>query len=175
MHPRLVVSNRDPLVADRQKGENSARRTAAISETILSVTAGVDSRDFDRVLSAFADTVIMDRTSLPGGMVVTLSAEDVVAHFRSFMPGFDLTEHLVVNHEVVSINPLRAHVLAEFAAIHRIGDKCWALGGHNEFVLIRSGARWLIAFMKIVIQWEAGDRDLAQTARARVAEARETD
>ncbi|MEO0979857.1 MAG: nuclear transport factor 2 family protein, partial [Pseudomonadota bacterium] len=57
-----------------------------ISRSITDIAAGADRHDWNRVRSAFADTVTSDYTSLWGGEPVTQPADELVAGWSGFLP-----------------------------------------------------------------------------------------
>ncbi|MEM9626167.1 MAG: nuclear transport factor 2 family protein [Pseudomonadota bacterium] len=144
---------------------------AEISRSITDIAAGADRHDWERVRSAFADTVTTDYTSLWGGDPVTQPADELVAGWSSFLPGFDVTHHMVANHAITSIGDATATAEADFTATHRIDDQLWTLGGRYSYELAQSGERWLVTSMTMTALWETGDRGLVAMAGARAAEA----
>ncbi|MEM7462028.1 MAG: nuclear transport factor 2 family protein [Pseudomonadota bacterium] len=141
-----------------------------INRSITDVAAGADRHDWDRVRSAFSETVTTDYTGLWGGEPVTQSADELVASWSGFLPGFDTTHHMVTNHTVTELDGSKAKAEADFTATHRIDDKQWTLGGRYSYELVQSGGRWLITFLKMMPLWETGDRGLVSTAGERAAQ-----
>ena len=144
---------------------------AEISRSITDIAAGADRHDWERVRSAFADTVTTDYSSLWGGDPVTQPADELVAGWSSFLPGFDVTHHMVANHAITSIDDTTATAEADFTATHRINDQLWTLGGRYSYELEQSDERWLVTSMTMTALWETGDRGLVAMAGERAAEA----
>ena len=144
---------------------------AEISRSITDIAAGADRHDWERVRSAFADTVTTDYSSLWGGDPVTQPADELVAGWSSFLPGFDVTHHMVANHAITSIDDATATAEADFTANHRINDQLWTLGGRYSYELEQSDERWLVTSMTMTALWETGDRGLVAMAGERAAEA----
>lgn len=143
---------------------------AEISRTITDIAAGADRHDWSRVRGAFAETVTTDYTSLWGGDPVTQSADDLVAGWSSFLPGFDITHHMVTNHTVTSLEGDTALAEADFTATHRIDDRFWTLGGRYDYALEQIDGRWLVTSMTMTALWETGDRGLVGIAGERAAQ-----
>ncbi|WP_305988941.1 nuclear transport factor 2 family protein [Roseibium sp. MMSF_3544] len=141
-----------------------------IFRSITDIAAGADRHDWARVRSAFADTVTSDYTSLWGGDPATQPADDLVAGWSGFLPGFDSTHHMVTNHTVSSIDGQNAVAEADFTATHRIDDGLWTLGGRYTYELTQSGDRWLVTSLTMTALWETGDRDLVAVAGQRAAD-----
>ncbi|WP_422374433.1 nuclear transport factor 2 family protein [Roseibium sp.] len=140
-----------------------------ITATLTDIAAGADRHDWQRVREAFADTVTTDYTSLWGGDPVTQPADELVAGWSAFLPGFDSTHHMVTNHTVMSETGTSATAEADFTATHRIGDGLWTLGGRYSYELERSDDRWKVTSMTMTALWETGDRGLVAKAGERAA------
>lgn len=142
---------------------------AAISQSITDIAAGADRHDWTRVRTAFADTVTTDYSSLWGGEPVTQSADDLVAGWAGFLPGFDITHHMVTNHTITDLTETTARAEADFTATHRIDQDLWVLGGRYSYELVKSDANWLVSSMTMTALWESGDRGLVAIAGERAA------
>ena len=140
-----------------------------ISRTITDIAAGADRHDWPRVRAAFSDTVTTDYSSLWGGDPVTQPADDLVAGWAGFLPGFEVTHHMVTNHSVTSETETSATAEADFTATHRIDDVLWVLGGRYSYALEKSKGRWVVTAMTMTALWETGDRGLVARASERAA------
>ncbi|MET1412279.1 nuclear transport factor 2 family protein [Roseibium sp. HPY-6] len=141
-----------------------------ISRSITDIAAGADRHDWERVRSAFAENVTSDYTSLWGGEPATQPADELVAGWAGFLPGFDSTHHMVTNHTVASIDDGSAVAEADFTATHRIEDGLWTLGGRYTYELEQSGDRWVVTSLTMTALWETGDRGLVAKAGERAAQ-----
>ena len=142
---------------------------AEISRSITDIAAGADRHEWSRVRDAFSDTVTTDYTSLWGGEPVTQPADELVAGWSGFLPGFDSTHHMVTNHAITSMTETDATAEADFTATHRIDDQLWTLGGRYSYELTRADDRWLVTSMTMTALWETGDRGLVGIAGERAA------
>lgn len=138
-----------------------------ITRSITDIAAGADRGEWSRVRAAFADTVTTDYTSLFGGTPATQAADDLVAAWAGFLPGFDATHHMVTNHTIAQTGPDQATAQADFTATHRIGDALWILGGRYEYALELTETRWVVSGLTMQALWEQGDRGLVQQAAER--------
>jgi hypothetical protein len=66
----------------------------------------VDQLDWAGVRQAFADEVRSDYTSLSGGAPQRGPVDDLIAQWRTLLPGFDATQHLL-GAPLVSIDAAR--------------------------------------------------------------------
>lgn len=140
-----------------------------ISRSITDIAAGTDRQDWARVRGAFAETVTTDYTSLWGGDPVTQPVDELVAGWAGFLPGFEITHHMVTNHTVTSQTDTVATAEADFTATHRIDETLWVLGGRYSYMLEKIDSRWLVTSLTMTALWETGDRGLVAIASERVA------
>ncbi len=159
-----------PLVAASLAGSAALANPAEITRSITDIAAGADRADWDRVRGAFTETVTTDYTSLWGGEPVTQAADDLVAGWSNFLPGFDSTHHMVTNHSIVSVDGAEAKAEADFTATHRIDEGLWVLGGRYSYTLEAVGDRWLVSSLTMTALWETGDRGLVGVAAERAAQ-----
>lgn len=148
-----------------------AEQQPNISTAITDIAAGADRHDWTRVRGAFGDTVTTDYTSLWGGDPVTQPADELVESWSAFLPGFDVTHHMVTNHTITSLSDTSATAQADFTATHRLDDGLWVLGGRYDYELEKSDDRWVVTSMTMTALWETGDRNLVSLAGQRAAEA----
>ncbi|MEO0945815.1 MAG: nuclear transport factor 2 family protein [Pseudomonadota bacterium] len=140
-----------------------------ISQTLTDIAAGADRHDWVRVRDAFADNVTVDYTSLWGGEPVSQPADELVASWAGFLPGFDSTHHMVTNHTISLHSQTGAIAEADFTATHRLDDDLWVLGGRYSYVLEKTGDRWVVTSLKMTALWEKGDRGIVVQAGERAA------
>lgn len=129
-----------------------------------------DRRDWDALLTVFADEVDLDYTSLTGGEPARLAAADIVAGWRAGLGGLDATQHLVSNH-LVDVDGDRAVATAQFQAVHVLanphGEPTWTLGGHYRFGLVRSDGGWRIDAVTMTTTWATGNQQIMTLAAQR--------
>lgn len=138
-----------------------------IRQTITALICAVDLRDFAAAERLFAPRVRVDYTSLWGGEAAEMAREELLAGWRSLVPGFDATWHELGAIEV-QLEQQKAGASCPVAARHWIGSEIWLPKGRYEFALTRSDS-WRIAAMKLVLMEEIGSRALVEKARARVS------
>ena len=150
-------------------GAISLEDRTAIVDVITDIAAGADRHQWERVRGAFADTVTLDYTSLWGGEPATQPADEVIAQWSGFLPGFDQTLHLVTNHAVIESGGDGAIAEADFQAAHRIGVEMWVLMGHYRYELEKVAGDWKVSAMTMDWTHETGDRGLVAKAAERAA------
>lgn len=101
---------------------------------------------------------------------MTQPADELVGIWSNFLPGFDVTHHMVTNHTITYGSDTTAIAEADFTATHRIDDGLWVLGGRYTYELVQDGERWLVTSLKMTPLWETGDRGLVAIAGERAAQ-----
>lgn len=158
-----------PALAPAAAQQPTVEDRLAMIDAATAIAAGADRHDWPRVRAAFGDRVTLDYTSLWGGEPTTQAADEVVAAWSSFLPGFDTTQHLVANHTVLEIDGDSARMEADFQATHRIEEEIWVLQGRYAYDLAKVGGTWKVRGMVMTSTGETGDRGLVEQAQAQAA------
>ncbi len=141
------------------------RPDRAVEETLRTITTGADLHQWGLVRSAFADVVDVDY-----GTPERLDADELIARWRSFLPGFDVTQHRL-SQIAMRLNGDRAEATAQFHAAHLIrgaaGGDIWEFEGRYQFSLVRSALGWSVSRMRMVPGRSTGNVGLPEVARAR--------
>ena len=156
-HPALPAAGLPPQTEEQQ----------AIARTIGQLFRSVDERDWTAVRNLFTDTVQADYAAV-GGEAGEMSAEDLIASWRSHLPGFDRTLH---HPHRLAAWPAgdRASATCDGLALHVLGDRHWGVFTGYDFELVREADAWKIARVRVSLYDEYGDADLPAAAAARVA------
>ena len=139
-----------------------------VKDTINVMLLAVDALDWKIVREAFTDRVFLDYTSLFGGEDGVLSADEMIGNWKSFLPGFKATQHL--------IGPIAVHEESDTAVSARTnvrayhvgegGGGTWMVAGRYEFKLQRTN-RWRIQSIHLTFFYEKGGRQLVDIAKDR--------
>lgn len=144
----------------------------AVSCVFTHMLHALDLRDWQAVRDAFADHVDVDYSSLFGAPAATVSSDDQIGAWRSFVGAFDATQHLT---GPLVTSERHAEVLgcASVRGYHRIagapGGDSWMVAGlyHVRFVHRRAG--WRIIGLTLKVLYQDGNLDLPKIAQARAA------
>ena len=136
-----------------------------IIRTIHRLFRHADHHEWDELTSVFADSVLLDYTSLAGGEPTRLAPADVVAGWRPGFEALDAHQHLVGNH-LVAVDDSMATVTATFIATHQFDGDTWTLGGDYTFGMEHTD-EWRVAAMTMTTIWQTGDPGLMARATAR--------
>lgn len=158
-------------------GENQVDRNHKLSaedrldiiEAISLVTMYGDNREFEKILPLFTEDAVMDYSDVFGEENSHIPVATFFKDVESFIPGFDTTQHLITNFDIVLADDGTAMVRSQIRAHHRIGPRDWAISGMYRHELKKSQGRWLISKMGVRFLFEDGDRDeMMAAAKARV-------
>jgi hypothetical protein len=146
----------------------------SIGEMVGGVFTGMlhalDRRDWQHVRDAFADHVDVDYTSLFGAPPATMSSDDQIGAWRSFVGAFDATQHLT-GPFVVTEGKDDVSGSTSVRGYHRIagaaGGDIWVVAGiyHVRFVHRRAG--WRIIGLTLKVLYQDGNLDLPKIAQGR--------
>jgi SnoaL-like domain len=137
-----------------------------IIRVVNSIGINADLRNWQAVLPAFADEVLLDYSSM-GAPVETLKSDDIVRNWQAILPGFKMTQHMITNHQV-SITENEADCFSYVHAIHHLpnesNNNTWLVVGHYEHHLIRLKQAWRVDKMKLIATLIDGNMNLPQMA-----------
>ena len=138
-----------------------------ISDVITRLLHAIDAQDWAAVSDTLADRVNTDYTSLFGGAPQVQAADDLIASWKGFLPGFDATQHLTgpILSEVAS-GEGRAYCAV--TAVHRLGGASWTVSGHYDIAVLRAANGWRIRGIRYRHVLTVGDTTLPAQAQERV-------
>lgn len=155
------------MMTSVQESELTFTDRQGMIDAVTDIAAGADRHDWPRVRGAFADQVQLDYTSLWGGEVQLVAADDIIAQWAAFLPDFDQTHHMVTNHSMTHVDGDVATLEADFQATHRIDDETWTLLGRYSYVLEKTDGAWHVSALTMTWTHESGDRGLVAQAAER--------
>ena len=146
-------------LVDRQK----------IIDAINMVAICADLGRWDELVSqVFASEVKVDYTSLFGGEAQKVSSSDLIAGWRTVLPGFTSTQHLLGNYQVKVTGEFAiaiAYVRANHYLPNETGSDTWVVGGYYNYDLKRQGEDWRITSMKLNVMYTEGNQHLLTLAK----------
>ncbi|MEU7164137.1 nuclear transport factor 2 family protein [Streptomyces morookaense] len=137
-----------------------------ITEVCTRMCWHTDKREWELLRgSVFADTVLVDYTSLHGGKPAEMAAAELIGAWRDRLSGLTSTQHLITNH-LVRVTGDTAVATADFQATHLLpnpyGGPLWTLGGHYRFTLRRTPAGWRIDGLTMTTDWAYGNHEIME-------------
>ena len=145
----------------------SAQKMKDPRETVSALFVATDERDWPTVDQLFADKVLLDYSSMSGNPATTLSPEQIIAAWKSILPGFESTHHQVGN-LLAMVDRDRAEVFCYGTASHYLSDaggNVWTVVGTYDFELTANQVKdWEITAMKFNFKYQDGNTALPTKA-----------
>lgn len=111
---------------------------ARVAATVAQVGTLADNRAWKSLRALYADNVHVDYTALQGGEPASIRADDLLAQWAAFLPGFDRTDHQLGTIEV-QFDGGQAIAETDVVAVHTIdsaeGGDTWTVKGHYTYRL----------------------------------------
>ena len=147
-------------------------------EVLISMLHAIDRLDWPIVRASFADRVRVDYSSLSGQPAADVSADDLIAGWKTLLPGFDATQHLA-GPVLASQENATAVVETHVRGYHHIADakagEIWMVAGHYTARLSVHEGDWKIVELTLTLFYQEGNLSLPDLARSRaVVEPRES-
>jgi hypothetical protein len=118
-----------------------------VVDVINGVSIFADMRQWSRLRDLYADQVEIDYTSLVGGEPARVSADDLIAGWRTGLGRYRATQHLLGNHHI-TIDGGSAAVRVYVKATHWLpqpdGDSTWTVHGYYDYTLQQIEGGWHI-------------------------------
>lgn len=144
-----------------QKNKNNMEKEAI--NTVKTVFSETDQRNWAQVEAQMASTVWLDYASLSGQPGSTVRASDIIAGWKSVLPGFERTHHQLSNFEAKAITDgyqLTFHGKAD----HYLNDKVWTVLGGYRAEVNTAGHRPLMTQLVFNLEEQTGELSLAAQA-----------
>ena len=137
--------------------------TEEIIQSISNLFVGADERNWQKVQSVMANSVLLDYTSMAGGNPAIMTPQQVTGAWAAFLPGFDKTYHQLSGFEVkVNGDTATAHYAGK--ADHLIGEETWTVGGTYDTGLQTVNGQWLVVSHKLNFIKQSGNTNLPAQA-----------
>jgi SnoaL-like domain len=139
--------------------------------TFTTMLHAIDSRDWQSVRRAFADTIAIDYSSLFGVPAAVVDADEHVAGWEAFARHFDATQHVTGPIVVASQSDEVAadtHVRAYHQMKGVAGGDIWMVAGHYHVRLRSLAGAWKIAGLTLQVFYQEGNLSIPDIARSRM-------
>lgn|SRR5689334_6479893 len=135
----------------------------------------VDRQDWAGLRAALTDSVRTDYTSLFGGSVERVAADELLDRWRGLLPGFDATQHLLgpfapADPPAALAEPGDTWLECNVRAYHRLGSEVWLVAGRYTLGVRDDGVP-RIGCIVLHTAYQDGDPGLVERATARAAQA----
>ncbi|MEW6262142.1 MAG: alpha/beta fold hydrolase [Thermodesulfobacteriota bacterium] len=143
----------EPSLGEAASGELVSSDREAIINRVNSIGVAADMNDWPGVRDCFAEKVELDYTSMAGGEPASLEPDRIVENWRKILAGFELTWHVITNHEV-RVKENEGWCFSYVEALHVIpgalNGETWTVNGHYYHHLIRTPGGWKVDRMKFL-------------------------
>ncbi|OYQ35109.1 hypothetical protein CHU92_11050 [Flavobacterium cyanobacteriorum] len=142
--------------------------TEKITNTIRTIFAASDARNWKTVENSFAKTVTLDYTSMAGGQPAQLSPEAIITAWKQILPGFESTHHQTGQYKVtVTGNSAQAQLrgLALHYLPNTTGNNVWVVTGSYHVNLVKEGRNWKVNYFRFNLEKQDGNLNLANLAK----------
>jgi len=131
----------------------------AVIRVTNEIDVAVDTKDWPKARSYFADELWADFTSLSGGQPATIKADDLIKGWSTNLGPKKTSLHLRGNH-LVTLDGDQATVYSHAYAWNRMegnGDPLWEVWGHYLHKLHRTSTGWKVTAFTFVRTNERGN------------------
>lgn len=132
----------------------------------------VDRRDWKQLQSLFAQKIKRDLSSFSGVPEEVINSEQHVSECQLTLPGFDSTQHFLLNHDI-SVNGDEAkaivYVIADHTLVEEGAQKQFTIRGYYTFGFERTEAGWIINSIALQVESTQGDQAIFAIASQRAS------
>lgn len=140
--------------------------SARVISLVSSIPLAVDLARYDLAEAAFAPEIVIDYTSLWGGVAQRQTPAQLMDAWRGLVPGFDATRHELTQLDA-KVDGMSAVATAHVDGRHWIDGRLWRPIGTYRWTLERQGGGWKVTTMTFTMTEEIGDRGLVALAAER--------
>jgi uncharacterized protein len=146
-----------------QSNQKDKMEQDEIIKTVKTMFDGTDERNWPKVQSTMAESVLLDFSSMSGEAPSILASKQIAQNWAAFLPGFDKTHHQLSNFQVTQIGTI-ATVHYNGKADHFIGKEVWTVEGTYDTELSISNGNWVITKHKLNLTKQIGNKSLPAQA-----------
>ncbi|WP_413205403.1 nuclear transport factor 2 family protein [Rhodospirillum sp. A1_3_36] len=141
-----------------------------ITNTIEKYFSAIDTRDWSTAEALMTTPFHLDYSSMGAGPAADLLPSDILAGWKSILPGFDHTHHQLGNLDL-SVSDSQATVTCHVTATHFIdnvdNDPIWVVVGTYTIGLVRDETGWKICALTLTFKYQSGNTSLPTIAQDR--------
>ena len=132
-----------------------------VAECLYGYALGVDTRDWARYRSVFAEEIEVDFSSFgPNLAPMTVTADQLVAGVKPMFERLAATHHMMSN-PLVDLDGDDAWITMYVQAHHVLDptdpESYYTIGGHYRNRLARVDGGWKLTRVELVVTWHRGD------------------
>ncbi len=136
-------------------------------DAITHLFVSTDQRNWEDLKQVFDSEVLLDYSSMNGSPATKLTPDQIIAAWKTILPGFESTHHQLGNF-VSNIQENKATVFCYGTASHFLKDdngNLWTVVGTYDFELRKDAkANWKVSAMKFNFKYQDGNLTLPEKA-----------
>jgi len=136
-------------------------------DLVTNLFISTDQGNWDELKEIFDSQVNLDYSSMTGNPAAILTADEIIASWRSILPGFESTHHQMGN-MLSKIEGEEARVFCYGTASHYLNDELgnlWVVVGSYDFDLSKDeNNKWKVKSMKFNFKYQDGNLSLPTKA-----------
>ncbi|WP_196888887.1 nuclear transport factor 2 family protein [Aureivirga sp. CE67] len=136
-------------------------------DVVIKLFVATDQKNWEEVESLFYKEVNLDYSSMNGNPATILKPSEIVAAWKTLLPGFQFTHHQIGN-VLEKTNKNSAKVFCYGTASHYLEDEkgnIWVVIGSYDFELKKNDQnQWQVSSMKFNFKFQEGNTSLPQKA-----------
>ena len=138
----------------------------AVKKTVVTMVNAIDTKQWQKALSQFEDTVFVDYSSMTNQPGSDTKASDLVGGWEKLLATVD-THHMLTNFEI-SVDGQSAETFSHVYASHTAkGIPYWDIYGRYHHKLKKTPKGWRITSMKLLVHGQKGNlKFLEQVSKA---------
>ncbi|MCF2859188.1 alpha/beta fold hydrolase [Pseudoalteromonas sp. SMS1] len=161
--PSISVATEVVATSGQSTWLAAMQQQAEIKQVIVDMVNAIDTKQWQRAQSSFADTVFVDYSSMSGQAGSNVAATELITGWRNLLVQVE-THHMLSNFEV-SVKGDSAQVFSHVYASHSAsGIEYWDIFGRYIHVLKNINGRWKIIEMTLQTQGQKGNLNFLQEA-----------
>lgn len=136
----------------------TSEQEAQIKQSIITMVNAIDSKEWHKAESQFAQQVFVDYSSLSGQAGSEVKASDLVNGWQSLLQNVE-THHMLTNFNI-KVDGNKAEVMSHVYASHNATNiEYWDAYGRYNHKLIKQDDKWTISSMTLLMHGQKGNRN----------------
>ncbi|WP_199922450.1 alpha/beta fold hydrolase [Pseudoalteromonas piratica] len=136
----------------------TSEQEAQIKQSIITMVNAIDSKEWHKAESQFAQQVFVDYSSLSGQAGSEVKASDLVNGWQSLLQNVE-THHMLTNFNI-KVDGNKAEVMSHVYASHNATNiENWDAYGRYNHKLIKQDDKWTISSMTLLMHGQKGNRN----------------
>ncbi|MBQ4810259.1 alpha/beta fold hydrolase [Pseudoalteromonas luteoviolacea] len=161
--PSIGMAAESPANHSQFKRLALMQQQADVKQVIVDMVNAIDTKQWQKAQTSFADTVFVDYSSMSGQAGSKVAATDLISGWRNLLAEVE-THHMLSNFQV-SVKGKSAQVFSHVYASHSAqGIESWDIYGRYVHALENVNGRWQIVEITLQTHGQKGNLNFLQEA-----------